>query len=245
MGFCKPKLSSRVSEISLGWLVNNQACIMTDRTITAIIVQKRNPNRVNVELDGEFAFGLDRMVAAWLKVGQQLSQERIDHLCFADSIEKAFIRAVRLLSYRPRSEAEIRERLRKSGQEEIVIDQVIHKMRESQLLDDEGFSKEWIENRSTFRPRSRRLLQMELKQKGIPQDIIKKTLEETQDDTTLALQAATKSAHRWTGLDESEFRKKLTGFLGRRGFSYSIISEIIPLIWSAEKAKDETPGIVH
>jgi regulatory protein len=218
---------------------------MTDRTITAIIVQKRNPNRVNVELDGEFAFGLDRMVAAWLKVGQQLSQEKIEHLRSADSIEKAFIRAMRLLSYRPRSETEIRERLRKSGQEEIVIDEVIQKLRESQLIDDEGFSKEWIENRNTFRPRSRRLLQMELKQKGIPQEIIKKTLEETQDDAILALQAARKSAHRWTGLDESEFRKKLTGFLGRRGFSYSVISEIFPVIWSDEKAEGEIPGIIH
>lgn len=214
---------------------------MLDRTITAIIVQKRNPNRVNIELDGDFAFGLDRMTAAWLKVGQVLTQEKIEKLRYDDSIENAFIRAVRLLSYRPRSEAEIRNRLRKSGQEETVIDQVLRKMRESQLVDDEGFSKEWIENRSTFRPRSQKLLQMELKQKGIPQEIINNSLSAAQDDSTLALQAARKVAHRWTELDESEFRKKMTGYLGRRGFSYFIINEIIPEIWTEIKMDSLKP----
>jgi regulatory protein len=205
---------------------------MSERTITAIIMQKRNQNRVTVELDGEFGFGLDRMTAAWLKIGQVLTQEKIEKLRREDTIENAFIRAARLISYRPRSEAEIRDRLRKSGQEETVIDQIVHKMRESRLIDDEVFSKEWIENRSTFRPRSQKLLQLELKQKGISQEIIKRSLEEMQDDSTLAMQAARKQAHRWTGLDESGFRKKMTGFLGRRGFSYFTISEIIPVIWT-------------
>ncbi len=216
---------------------------MTDRTITAIIVQKRNPNRVNIELDGEFAFGLDRMVAAWLRVGDRLSEERVEEMLYADSIEKAIVRAMRLLSYRPRSEAEIRERLRKAGVEEPIIDQVILKLRENNLINDEEFSKEWIDNRSTFRPRSKRMLQMELKQKGIPQDIIKKTLDEAEDDVSLALQAARKRAHRWTGLDESEFRKKVIGFLGQRGFSYGAISAVFPIIWS--EMQSESPANDH
>lgn len=213
---------------------------MTDRTITAMIVQKRNPNRVNIELDGEFAFGLDRMVAGWLKVGDRLSAEKIERLCFSDSMEVAFNRAIRLLSYRPRSEKEIRDRLRKTGQEEEIIDKVMDRLRESRLVDDEGFSKEWIENRSTFRPRSRNLLQMELRQKGIDREVIQKTLETAQDDVALALQAAGKTAHRWTGLDESDFQKKLTGFLGRRGFSYGVISQVFPQIWSEIQAEGRT-----
>ncbi len=216
---------------------------MLEQTITAIIMQKRNPNRVTVELDGEFGFGLDRLTAAWLQVGQVLTQEKIEKLRREDSIENAFIRAVRLISYRPRSEAEIRDRLLKSGQEETVIDQVLRKMRESRLIDDEEFSKEWIENRSTFRPRSQKLLQLELKQKGIPQEIIKKSLELIQDDATLAMQAARKQAHRWTGLDESGFRKKMTGFLVRRGFSYFTIREVIPVIWSEISTESLQPWI--
>lgn len=212
--------------------MHKSGCVMSERTITAIIMQKRNPNRVTVELDGAFSFGLDRMAAAWLQVGQVLTQEKIEKLRDEDMIENAFIRAMRLLSYRPRSEAEIRDRLRKSGQEDFVIEQVLGRMRESRLINDEVFSKEWIENRSTFRPRSQKLLQLELRQKGIPQEIITKTLEESQDDSTLALQAARKQAHRWTGLDEGGFRKKMTGFLGRRGFSYFTIREVIPVIWS-------------
>jgi regulatory protein len=205
---------------------------MMDRTITAIIVQKRNSNRVNISLDGEFSFGLDRLVAAWLKVGQQLSEEKIETLRHADSIEAAFIRATRLLSYRPRSEMEIRNRLVKAEIDEAIIENVINRLRENNLLNDEGFSKEWVENRSTFRPRSRRMLQMELKQKGIEREIINKTLDDVKDDLTLAFQAARKQAHRWTGLDESEFRKKMIGFLGRRGFSYNTIAAVCPQIWS-------------
>lgn len=214
---------------------------MSEQTITAIIMQKRNPNRVTIELDGEFGFGLDRMTAAWLQVGQVLTREKIEELRREDSIEKAFTRAMRLLSYRPRSEAEIRFRLRKSGQEDTVIEKVLSKMRESRLIDDEEFSKVWIENRSTFRPRSQKLLQLELRQKGISQEIIKKTLEETQDDSTLAMQAARKQAHRWTGLDESGFRKKMTGFLGRRGFSSFTIYEVIPVIWSEVSMESPQP----
>lgn len=214
-----------------------------DRTITAIIVQKRNPNRVNISLDGEFSFGVDRLVAAWLKVGQKLSEEKIETLRHADSIEAAFLRAMRLLSYRPRSEMEIRKRLVKVEIDEAIIENVINRLRENSLLNDEGFSKEWVENRSTFRPRSRRMLQMELKQKGIEREIINKTLEDVEDDLSLALQAARKQAHRWTGLDESEFRKKMIGFLGRRGFTYSTIAVVCPQIWS--EMQSETLFSVH
>jgi regulatory protein len=217
---------------------------MTDRTVTAIIVQKRNPNRVNIELDEEFAFSLDRLVAAWLRIGQQLSEERINQLRYEDSIEKALVRALRLLSYRARSEAEIRDRLRKAGMEEAVIEQVLLKLRDNEMINDEGFSKEWIENRSTFRPRSRKLLQMELRQKGIPQEIIKKSLDEVvQDDVTLALQAARKQVHRWAGLDEIEFRKKLIGFLGRRGFSYGTIAAVFPIIWTETQSENGNTSI--
>ena len=78
------------------------------RKITAIVVQKRSPNRVNIYLDGEFAFGLARIVAAWLRTGQELSEEKIEQLQAEESRERAFQQALLFLSYRSRSEAEIR-----------------------------------------------------------------------------------------------------------------------------------------
>ena len=79
------------------------------KKITALQVQKRNPNRVNVHLDGEYAFGLARIVAAWLKVGQTLEEEKISELQADDARERAMQQAMLFLSYRARSEKEIRD----------------------------------------------------------------------------------------------------------------------------------------
>mgnify|MGYP000952684904 FL=1 len=70
-----------------------------DRTITALTAQKKNPQRINVFLDGEFAFGLQRIVAAWLIVGQTLSEEKINQLRSDDQSEIAYQKAINLLSY--------------------------------------------------------------------------------------------------------------------------------------------------
>jgi len=70
-------------------------------TITALTLQKRNRQRVSVFLDGEYSFGLARIVAAWLEVGQELSDEKIAQLRAEDEREVAYQRALRLIQYRP------------------------------------------------------------------------------------------------------------------------------------------------
>ncbi len=77
--------------------------------ITAIEPQQRNPQRVNVYLDGAFAFGLTRITAAWLQVGQEISEEKIASLQAEDANEIAYQKALHFLSYRPRSSREIRK----------------------------------------------------------------------------------------------------------------------------------------
>ena len=63
-------------------------CVCLMKKITALQVQKRNPNRVNIHLDGEFAFGVARIVAAWLRIGQELSEEKIGQLQAEDGRER-------------------------------------------------------------------------------------------------------------------------------------------------------------
>jgi regulatory protein len=128
-----------------------------ERKITALKAQKRNQNRVSVYLDGEFAFGLARIVAAWLHVGQTINEQQILKLQSQDTVEVAFQKALRHLSYRPRSEAEVRQKLDTSGYTEAVIETVITRLLENKLIHDPQFAQMWIENRSTFRPRSRRV----------------------------------------------------------------------------------------
>jgi regulatory protein len=201
------------------------------KKITAMIVQKKNPNRVNIHLDGEFAFGLARIVAAWLRVGQELSDEKIEQLQAEDARERAYQQSMLFLSYRARSESEIRKNLRKHEIPEVVIDQTLERLRQDGLANDSQFASAWVENRNAFRPRSRRMMAMELKQKGLDEDAIRSAIESVDDDAA-AYEAAQKKAPRFKSLEWNDFRRKLSEFLARRGFSYSVISPVVTRIWN-------------
>jgi regulatory protein len=207
------------------------------KKVTAIEVQKRSPNRVNVYLDGEFAFGLARIVAAWLKVGQELEEKKIEELQAEDGRERALQQAILFLSYRARSESEIRRNLRKHEIPEPVIDQTLDRLRQDGFANDNQFAKAWVENRSSFRPRSRRMLALELRQKGLGDESVKTALESV-DDEALAYEAAQKRAARYKNLEWNDFRKKLSDFLARRGFSYSVTSTVVTRIWNEAHARE-------
>lgn len=203
------------------------------RKITAIEAQKKNPNRVNIYLDDQFAFGLSRIVSGWLSVGQMLSDEKVAALQTGDAQEIAFQRACRLLSYRPRSVDEVRKNLEKNEVPAHVIEHTLARLQELGLLGDAAFARAWVENRSTFRPRSKRALGVELRQKGIEREIIQSVLDEVTDEEALALQAAHKQARKLTSSDWPAFRQKLGGFLARRGFSYEVIAPVLRQVWEA------------
>lgn len=201
------------------------------RKITAIEAQKNNPQRVNIHMDGEFAFGLTRMVAAWLQVGQTLTEEKISALQVEDSQETAYQQALKFLSYRPRSLEEIRQNLRKHKVPQEVIESTLERLVQNGYASDTQFAKTWVENRNTFRPRSRRALLMELRQKGLSDEVIQGALDENMDDEILAYQAGSRQAQKMTSLDWPDFRRRLGGFLARRGFSYSTITPLLNRIW--------------
>jgi len=208
------------------------------KKITALEVQKRNPNRVNVHLDGEFAFGLARIVAAWLKVGDVLDEAKIQRMQAEDARERAFQQAMLFLSYRARSEAEIRKNLRKHEIPEEVIEETVVRLRQDGLANDDQFARAWVENRTTFRPRSRRMMAMELRQKGLEQETASAALTEI-DDEALAYEAAQKRAPRFINLEWRDYRKKLSEFLARRGFSYSVIAPVVAKIWNETHNKEQ------
>lgn len=208
------------------------------KKITAIQVQKHNPNRVNVYLDGEFAFGLARIVAAWLHVGQELDEQKIEKLQADDSRERAMHQALLFLSYRARSESEIRQNLSKHEMPDAVIEETLKRLRLEGFANDKKFASAWVENRSTFRPRGRRALAMELRQKGIDDTTIESVLEGV-DDEALAYEAGQKKAGKLKVQEWTEFRKKLSEFLARRGFSYSVITPVVRRLWDESHTEGE------
>lgn len=201
-----------------------------DTIITAIQQQKRNPQRVNIYLDGSYAFSLAKIVAAWLKVGQRLESGKLLELQSQDETEKAFQRAIHFIGYRPRSQAEVERNLRKHDVPETVIPEIIDRLQRGHLVDDADFARRWVEDRAAFRPRSAFALRVELRQKGIKDNVIESAVANL-DEAKLAREAALRKARQLSKLEWPDFRNKLCAHLSRRGFSYETASEVCKETW--------------
>jgi regulatory protein len=198
-------------------------------TITSLRFQKRTRDRVSVYLDGRFAFGLPAVDAARLKVGQVLTDQDIERLRDLDVEQKAYDRAVRFLAYRPRSEAEVRARLRRSATDQPVIEAVIGRLKAQGYLDDAEFARFWVEERQRFSPRSVYALRQELHRKGLDDSTIA-TAVSSVDAAASAYEAARPRALRLSSLagnDPALFRRKIGDFLLRRGFDYEVVREVV------------------
>lgn len=191
------------------------------KTITRLTMQKRDKERVNIFLDGEYAFSLSLNAALGLKKGQKLTPAELDELRSDDEVNRAYRHATRYISYRPRSVTETERNLREKDYDEEAIMLAIERLKKNHHLDDTEFARFWIENRERFKPRSARALRYELRQKGIDNGVIDEALAEI-DEELSAWAALEPRVDRWRNLDEQEFRKKAMGFLGRRGFGYGV-----------------------
>ena len=212
--------------------------------ITALEVQKRDPERVNVFVDGAFAVGLSTAVVVrrGLRRGMDVSSEDLETFALDDEVERAYSAALNFLSYRPRSTREVRDYFRRKGTTELVADAVIERLLGAGLVDDSDFARFWVENRQTFRPRGSRALRMEMRQKGLTSDIIDEALEDLGDEGELAYQVASGKARSFAGDDEREFFRRMVGFLQRRGFPYEAASRASRRVYR-ELGGDPSPAL--
>lgn len=211
--------------------------------ITALKVQVRRANRVSVFLDGEFALGISKAVAKDLQVGQVLQAEDLAALQAAEQVEAAVEQAQRLIALRPRSEQELRRRWEQKQVPPELQDLAARRLLQSGLIDDRAFAAAWIENRAAFRPRGLHALRAELRRKGVSNAVISAALEGF-DERKAALEAGRKGSRRLEHLSEDDYRKRLGGYLARRGFPYSAIAEVVRMLWeetggSRQESEDE------
>jgi regulatory protein len=206
------------------------------KRVTAIGEGKRRKRRVNIFLDEKFAFSLEAEVAVKenLKVGQELSEGDIEALAGAELSQRCFDAALRYLAYRPRSESELRERLRRRGFGEDNVATAIARLREQGLVDDLAFAQFWKENRQSFSPRSQWLTRHELKQKGVANEVIERVVADV-DDEGSAYQAAIARARSLPAVDYQGFRHRLGEYLKRRGFGYGVINNTVKKVWEEVK----------
>ena len=146
------------------------------------------------------------------------------------SLQDCLDAAYRFLSYRPRSEGEITQWLRKRGFANEVTETAITKLREQNLSDDLAFAQFWKDNRLSFRPKSKRLIARELRDKKVDAEIIEQVTEDI-DDEAIAYKLGSSRLPSLAHLDYPDFYRRLSSYLVYRGFSYEIIKYTAALVW--------------
>lgn len=201
--------------------------------ITALSPQKHDPDRLSVFVDGEFRMGLSAEIAlaANLRVGEAVDEARLRELERRDRSWQAREAALRLLAVRPRSAAELVRRLRMKGYEPEVGEEVIARLRDLGMIDDAAFAGMLVRDRVRLKPQGARRLANELRAKGVDEETahtaIRETLEgEDTDERELARRAAEKWRPR-AGEEPASARRRLHGYLARRGFDTDVIREVL------------------
>lgn len=151
-----------------------------------------------------------------------------------DQYQKLRDYALKLLSFRPRSSKEIKNRLMqfsiKRGISVKLVEKVIEELISQNFINDGEFTAWWIEQRQTFKPKGRRALQMELLEKGINKEVIDEALtKEAGEDKEfeLALKVVSKKIAHLKYSSAENLKIKISGLLGRRGFSWDTIYKVI------------------
>ncbi|HEY2004401.1 MAG TPA: RecX family transcriptional regulator [Candidatus Saccharimonadia bacterium] len=201
--------------------------------ITDIKQQKRSKGRFSVYVDGKYAFAVSDLDLglSGLWVGQDISDEQIAELKDSGEESKAYNQVIRYLSYRPRSEREVRDYLVKKGIGEEMADQITGRLRRAGLINDQEFAAGWVANRQLLRPRSRRRLEQELMSKGVSGEQIGAALAEMNPEDELSvLMGVIEKKRRLSQYREPE---KLVGYLARQGYGYDLIKKALERLDSA------------
>jgi len=213
--------------------------------ITSLVAQAKKRRgvgtRVNVFVDEKFSFALDIRVIEKFRLakGSDIHAELLTELLREDGDSKAYAKAMFFLGYRARSEAEVRERLKRDEWSDEVIERVLLRLREQGFLNDENFSAMWVENRSHSRPRGGRMLQQELRQKGVDKETIEAVLPDAEGEADNAISALRPKVRTLARFDEKTAREKGIQFLMRCGFNYGVAKTAWERIQEEEQEEDE------
>ena len=200
-------------------------------TVTLVEPQKRRKNRVNVHIDGEFAFGLDREVAEKHGIAKDrvLSREEIRLILEEEEYKRGLNRAFRILAARSRSEKEVRDRLLEAGYPEVITEKIIARCRELGFLNDTEFAFRYAEDRLRNRPMSQEMLKRELMSRGIGEELADRAADKAfaqTDELELARKLVSQKIKRWRGEPKDKAREKMARFLVSRGFGWEIVQTL-------------------
>lgn len=205
-------------------------------TITKIERQKNNPKRVNVYCNGEFVAGIHEEVLTTfgLREGDTLDEQQLRHVQSAEEIHLAREKALRYISYRMRSEKEVRAKLLEQEFHPSVVDKVTASLKDLGVLNDRKFAEAYIHDVMMKKPSGVALIRLELRRKGVEKSIVEDALASfigTETQTALAREAARKHMRRSRmsrkKVELPKQQKRLSDFLARRGFSWETIKSVM------------------
>jgi len=197
--------------------------------ISAISPQK-NGKRVNIYLDGKFGFGIDleNYVTLGLKVESELTDEKVKEIIKKAEFQKTLEKILKFATLRLRSEREVRGWLKRKKVHESLHKDLFDRLNHLDLVDDRKFTEWWVGQRLEFSPRAKRIIDYELRAKGIKKEVIDEVLSEVKvDEEGVAKTLLEKKSYRWKKISKLERKKKMTEFLARKGFSWEIIVRAI------------------
>jgi len=195
------------------------------------IKQQKNKNRVNVYLDDKFGFGidLDNFVLLHLKVDQELTEKEIEEIVKKSEFQKTYDKLLRFAMVRPRSEREITGYFRRKKVHESLHKKLLGKLKHLELIDDEKFAKWWVEQRQAFKPKPKRILNQELRIKGVDKEIIEEVLGGQEvDEEKMAKELLEKKAYKWKNLEPRIARQKMSQYLAGKGFGWDVVEKVTP-----------------
>jgi len=199
--------------------------------ITKIEVQKKRKDRYNIFIDGVFRFGLDEGVVARLGLYEkkEIDEEEIEQIEKEEVVAKAFNAAVNFLKNRERSRKEIKDKLKTKDYSENVIEKVLEKLERLDIVNDKRFAEMFVRDRMKLKPKGKKVLSLELAQKGIDKNIIEEVLQDLlggDSELELAKRVLGKVEKKYAGLEGREKKDKIIKYLLSKGFAYNIIEEI-------------------
>ncbi|WP_303965742.1 recombination regulator RecX [Sporosarcina ureae] len=199
--------------------------------ITKISQQKRDSERYNIFLDDQYAFSVHETVLVKFELtkGMELDDWSTDEIVYSDQIEKAFNRALHFLSFRMRSEMEVKKKLLEKEYGEAVVLEAIVKLKRLGFLNDEAFSEALVRTEKNSTLKGPRAIQQSLYKKGIPKELQTQALEEytMEDQMANAMKLAEKTMRSNSSQPPAQVKQKIQNTLARKGFSYQQISEVL------------------
>ena len=197
--------------------------------ITDINPQKRN-ERVNIFIDGKFAFGLSQELCFkyGLNVDKEVSQEFIDDVLKSEEESKVINSALNLLSYRQNSIQELYSKLKRKRYEEEYILKAIEYCKDRNYLDDKLYAEYYVKDKTYLNKYGSVRIRYDLLKKGVSKDIIDEVLDlDFNDEFSRALELAGKKIKSYSNDDKDAIYRKLGGFLQRKGYTYDVVTKVL------------------